>query len=140
MRCAPEATRGAVRATRLLLLAVLALWTCPVTAAAEEVRSTAGAPTTDNQIHGFFLMDQLESRFTRNGADALQFNGSGWLGGDYNRIWLKPEGTKLSQQELADAVGLSRASVVNVERGRHRVQIHLLYEIARVLGVEPQDL
>jgi len=47
---------------------------------------------------------------------------------------------KLSQQELADAIGLSRASVVNVERGRHRVQIHLLYEIARVLGVEPQDL
>lgn len=47
---------------------------------------------------------------------------------------------KLSQQALADAVGISRASVVNVERGRHRVQIHVLYEIARVLGVEPRDL
>jgi copper resistance protein B len=40
-------------------------------------------------------MDQLESRFTRKGADALQFNGSGWVGGDYNRIWIKPEGTKI---------------------------------------------
>ena len=95
MRCASEATRGAVRATLLLLVAVLALSACPLTAAAEEERSTAGAPTTDNQIHGFFLMDQLESRFTRNGADALQFNGSGWIGGDYNRIWIKPEGTKI---------------------------------------------
>ena len=47
---------------------------------------------------------------------------------------------KLSQRELADSIGISRASVVNVERGRHRVQIHVLYEIARVLGVEPRDL
>jgi len=47
---------------------------------------------------------------------------------------------KLSQQELADSIGISRASVVNVERGRHRVQIHVLFEIARVLGVEPRDL
>ena len=94
MRCAPEAIR-AVSAARLLLLAVLALLTWPITATAQEERSPASASTTDNQIRGFFLMDQLESRFTRTGADALQFNGSGWLGGDYNRIWIKPEGTKL---------------------------------------------
>lgn len=75
---------------------MLVLLTGPVAAAAQDQSSTtAGAPTTDNQIHGFFLMDQLESRFTRTGPDALQFNGFGWLGGDYNRVWMKPEGTKI---------------------------------------------
>lgn len=91
-----EATRDAVRAARSLALAALLLLTWSVAAAAQEGRSpTPAAPTTDDQIHGFFLMDQLESRFTRRGPDALQFNGFGWLGGDYNRIWLKPEGTKV---------------------------------------------
>lgn len=42
----------------------------------------------------------------------------------------------VSQQRLADAVGLSRASIVNIERGRHRIQIHVLYDIALALGVE----
>lgn len=80
--------------SRVVVVLALLIW--PVGAAAQEERSTiAAAPTTDDRIHGFFLMDQLESRFTRKGADALQFNGSGWLGGDYNRVWLKPEGTKL---------------------------------------------
>ena len=63
--------------------------------AEEPASAPPGVPTTDNRIHGFFLMDQLESRFTRHGADALQFNGFGWLGGDYHRVWVKPEGTKI---------------------------------------------
>jgi len=46
----------------------------------------------------------------------------------------------MSQQKLADAVGLSRASIVNIERGRHRIQIHVLYDIAIALGVDPPAL
>lgn len=42
----------------------------------------------------------------------------------------------ISQKQLADAIGLSRASVVNIERGRHRIQIHVLYDIATVLGID----
>jgi len=30
--------------------------------------------------------------------------------------------------------------MVNIEQGRHRIQIHVLYSIARVLGVEPHYL
>ena len=96
MRCAREAFRDGPRAALPLVLAVLLLLTGPVATAAEDKSSTAAdAPTTDDRIHGFFLMDQLESRFTRKGADALQVNGYGWVGGDYNRIWIKPEGTKV---------------------------------------------
>jgi len=47
---------------------------------------------------------------------------------------------RLSQKDLAEAVDLSRTSVVNIERGRHRIQIHVLYVIAQMLGVEPHDL
>lgn len=47
---------------------------------------------------------------------------------------------KMSQKALADAVGVSRASIANIERGHHRVQLHVLYDIATVLDVEPHDL
>ena len=47
---------------------------------------------------------------------------------------------RMSQQKLADAIGLSRASVVNIESGRHRIQIHVLYDIAIALGVDPRNL
>ncbi len=47
---------------------------------------------------------------------------------------------RMSQQALAGEIGVSRASVANMERGHHRIQIHVLYEIASVLEVEPHDL
>ena len=46
----------------------------------------------------------------------------------------------MSQQGLATAAGVSRASIVNIENGRHRVQLHVLYDIARALGVSPSEL
>jgi len=47
---------------------------------------------------------------------------------------------RLSQARLANRVSLSRTSIVNIECGRHRIQIHVLYDIARVLEVDPRDL
>lgn len=52
----------------------------------------------------------------------------------------KSRDPRLRQEDLASAAHLSRASMVNIERGRHRIQIHVLYDIARALGVEPTDL
>lgn len=46
----------------------------------------------------------------------------------------------ISQAKLATQVKLSRASIVNIESGRHRIQIHVLYEIARLLSVDPRQL
>jgi transcriptional regulator with XRE-family HTH domain len=39
----------------------------------------------------------------------------------------------LTQAQLADLVGLSRASITNIERGRQRVQLHLVYSFANAL-------
>lgn len=52
------------------------------------------------------------------------------------RVSAARRGSGLSQAKLAEAVGLTRASVVNIERGRQRAPLHLLWQIAAALGVE----
>jgi len=39
-----------------------------------------------------------------------------------------------SQQQLADKLGLSRVSVVNIEKGRQHPSIHVLVDISRTLN------
>ena len=46
----------------------------------------------------------------------------------------------LKQEDLSQLVGLSRASVANVEGGRQAVPIHLLAEIAEALGTTCSDV
>ena len=46
----------------------------------------------------------------------------------------------LNQAEIGRAVGLSRASVANIETGRQRIPIHHLYRLARVLKVDVHAL
>src|SRR6185503_14093642 len=46
----------------------------------------------------------------------------------------------LTQKTLADAVGIARASIANIELGRQRVSVELLYRLGRALGQEPRDL
>ena len=42
----------------------------------------------------------------------------------------------LSQTELGEAVGLLRTSITNIEAGRQRVPLHVLYQLCSVLQVE----
>jgi len=46
----------------------------------------------------------------------------------------------MSQQAFANAVGLSRTSITNIERGRQPVSLHTLYSMADILRVEVFDL
>jgi len=46
----------------------------------------------------------------------------------------------LNQQELGSAVGLNRTSISNIEKGRQRVALHMLFEFAAALRVEPESL
>ncbi|HWW62454.1 MAG TPA: helix-turn-helix transcriptional regulator [Thermoanaerobaculia bacterium] len=46
----------------------------------------------------------------------------------------------LGQKELAVQLSLSRESISNIEKGRHAVQLHVLFEIAMILGVAVVEL
>lgn len=43
---------------------------------------------------------------------------------------------KMSQVDLASRIGMSRASVVNIEKGRQHPPLHLLWQLADALEVE----
>ena len=45
----------------------------------------------------------------------------------------------LSQNKLAKKLELSRVSIVNIEKGRQRAPVHVLWRIAEALGVEITD-
>ena len=47
---------------------------------------------------------------------------------------------KLSQAALAERLGVSRASVVNIEAGRQHAPLHLLWKVAQHLQVELSSL
>lgn len=74
----------------------------------EETLDRAGKPTPeeypdavpDDKLYAFLLGDQLEYRFDpAGGPDQVGTELQGWLGGDYNRVWLKLEGETSWQGE-----------------------------------------
>jgi transcriptional regulator with XRE-family HTH domain len=46
------------------------------------------------------------------------------------------EEKRISQARLAEKVGLTRTSVTNLEKGRQRIPLHVLYQVAKALDVE----
>jgi transcriptional regulator with XRE-family HTH domain len=46
----------------------------------------------------------------------------------------------MTQQELADAVNLTRPSIANIESGRQCFLVHTLFEIALTLEMNPHEL
>ena len=46
----------------------------------------------------------------------------------------------VKQEQLAQAVGLSRTSITNIERGRQGVQAYVLVRIAEILGQPAAEL
>ena len=56
------------------------------------------------------------------------------------RIREAREQARVTQNQLAEAVRLSRTSITNIERGRQGVQVSLLVRIARTLGKNVADL
>lgn len=47
---------------------------------------------------------------------------------------------RMTQAELAEAVGVSRQTIVQLERNRYNPSLLLAYSIARVFGVSVEDL
>ena len=59
------------------------------------------------------------------------------LGRNVKRIRSK---MKLTQEQLASRIALTRTSVVNIEQGKQHPPVHILLDLAKALEVEIQDL
>lgn len=46
----------------------------------------------------------------------------------------------LTQEDVAERVGLTRTSVTNIERGRQHISLHQLYLLAAAVGRNPAEL
>ena len=47
---------------------------------------------------------------------------------------------KLSQEELADAVGTTRQTITSIEVGKYTASLPLAYKIARYFGLRIEDV
>ncbi|MBR3764122.1 MAG: helix-turn-helix transcriptional regulator [Clostridia bacterium] len=47
---------------------------------------------------------------------------------------------KLSQEELADAVGTTRQTITSIETGKYVASLPLAYRIARFFGLKIEDV
>ncbi len=66
--------------------------TAPAQAAVGDPNNPApfGYPVGDRRLYVHGLLDEFEGRL---GADtSFRWEGEGWVGGDFNRLWLKSEG------------------------------------------------
>lgn len=52
-----------------------------------------------------------------------------------NRIKVAREQANLTQSALAETMNLTRTSLVNIEAGKQRIQLHDLYRACIVLGI-----
>jgi len=48
--------------------------------------------------------------------------------------------SNLTQDDLADQLGLTRVSIVNFEQGTQKIQLHNLLELTSVLNIDAGDL
>src|SRR4051812_36632308 len=62
------------------------------------------------------------------------------IGRSIRKLRIRPNGPNLSQEDLAGAISLTRASVANIERGRQKIMAHTLLDIAAALKVSPSEL
>jgi len=56
------------------------------------------------------------------------------------RVKTEREDLEMSQATLAGHLGLTRTSVSNIENGQQKVQLHTLFQIAKVFGIPVLDL
>ena len=47
---------------------------------------------------------------------------------------------EMTQQELADRVGVTRQTIISIERGKYKPSIELALRLARVFGVPVESL
>lgn len=64
-----------------------------------------------------------------------------WMYRDFGRrLKAARSDAGMSQQKVADRVGLGRTSITNIESGKQHFPLHLLWDLASAVGVQPEYL
>lgn len=66
------------------------------------IASNAFAAGGDNPIYATFIGDRLEHHW-KDGKDSYIWDVQGWVGDDYNKLWLKSEGEKEQHGKIEEA-------------------------------------
>ena len=102
----PINTRNLAKAVSqlgLLFLSSAAFAEGKATEPAATAEKNWPAPVNDQQIFTFLQVDQLEYRSNQRGGNTLRWDAQGWIGGDYNKLWIKTEGERLAARNNGDA-------------------------------------
>ena len=64
------------------------------------------------------------------------------LGGAYleNNIRALRKNKKITQDDLADAVGVTRQTIISIESGKYNASLQLAFKIAGYFGVKIEDV
>ena len=57
-----------------------------------------------------------------------------------NRIVELRKPKKITQQELADALGVTRQTIISLENGKYNASLQLAYKIARFFDLKIEDV
>ena len=57
-----------------------------------------------------------------------------------NRISALRKARRISQAELADAVGVTRQTIISLENGRYNASLLLAHKLARYFGLTIEDV
>ena len=56
-----------------------------------------------------------------------------------DKIKSRREDLQMSQKVLSENLNIGRASISNIEVGRHQITLYTLYEISQILGVDVNE-
>src|SRR5260370_18030224 len=90
-------------ATALIAIATAAVAQTP----AAKIAPTSGLepgtmpPVMDQGIYAHAIFNQLEGRWNGSNTE-FRWDGQGWVGTDYDKLWIKSEGTLQSDGTLED--------------------------------------
>lgn len=84
------------------MTALALVLTLPIAAQAQQQPTEPGwpQPIQNNRSFGYAALNQNELRV--GNADAYRWEGEGWYGNDFNRLWLKTEGSIDTSNGTAD--------------------------------------
>ena len=79
-------------AAALLIAATVAAAQAPAVPSAPGLEPGVMQPVMDQGIYAHAIFNQLEGRWNGSNTE-FRWEGQGWVGTDYDKLWIKSEGT-----------------------------------------------